>query len=109
MKAIIWIKRFLILSFIWIVWCESKPVENLDKIKYEKYKNLVPKSHIPKEILIYFRVTKDKIKIFEKGYGNLELNHGEKKIIAKYKTWLQEEKRKKKPKVVKVVKNELPK
>lgn len=103
------IKWSIVLSFMYMVWCESRPYIDLDKIKYEKYKNEVPKSHIPKEVLIYFKVTKERIRTFETGYKNLELNYGEKKIIAKYKTWLQEEKRKKKPKVVKVVKNELPK
>lgn len=100
MKAITWIKLIIVLSFMYMVWSESRPYTDLDKIKYEKYKNEVPKSHIPKEVLIYFRVTKERIRTFEKGYGNLELNHGERKIIAKYKTWLQKEKETRK-KVVK--------
>lgn len=83
------IKIFLVLSFFYISWYETRPIKDFDKIKYEKYKNLVPKSKVPKEVLIYFKITEDKIKVFEGGYKNLELNYGEKKVITKYKKWLE--------------------
>lgn len=61
----------------------------MDRRKFDLYKNKVPKSKISKEVLIYFMVTEEKHPVFEKGFKNLKLNTREKKIIAKYKTWLK--------------------
>lgn len=66
------------------------PVPDKDREHYEYYKDkVVMDKVIPKEELIYFRITdKDRLEFYKK--HRPVLNYGEKKIISKFKTWLNE-------------------
>ena len=70
------------------------PIPDKDREHFDYYCNkIVTDNKIPKEELIYFRVTtKDKLKLYKQ--NRPVLNAGEKKIILKFKTWLHDRTRK---------------
>ena len=69
------------------------PIPDKDREHFDYYCNkIVTDNKIPKEELIYFRITtKDKLKLYKQ--NRPVLNAGEKKIILKFKTWLNEQRR----------------
>lgn len=69
------------------------PVPDKDREHYEYYHNKVVKDKkIPKEELIYFRITsKDRLKFYKQ--NRPVLNAGEKKIISKFKSWANEQRK----------------
>ena len=69
------------------------PVPDKDREHYEYYHNKVVKDKkIPKEELIYFRITsKDRLTFYKQ--NRPVLNAGEKKIISKFKLWSNEQRK----------------
>ena len=87
-------KGLLIIFATFIVIYESFwPIPDKDKEHFESYKDRVGMDKvIPKEELIYFRIiTKDRLKLYKR--NKPVLNAGEKKIISKFKTWLNEQRK----------------
>ena len=82
-------KQLLILSVFLICLYECYwPVPDYDKEKFDKYCNIPIKDTQLKAECIYFEITPDKLKVYIN--NRPKLNHGELKIINKYKTWLNE-------------------
>lgn len=84
-------KKLLILLVLFIGFYECYwPIPDVDREHFEYYcDKVVTDKKIPKEELIYFRIiTKERL-ILYKQYRPV-LNYGEKKIISKFKTWLNE-------------------
>ena len=82
-------KGLLIIFVIFIGLYECYwPVPDKDKEHFKYYKDkVVSYNKIPKEELIYFRITtKDRLEFYKK--HRPVLNYGEKKIISKFKIWL---------------------
>lgn len=87
-------KGLLIIFVIFIGLYESYwPVPDKDKERFEYYKDkVVTDKKIPKEELIYFRITtKERLKFYKA--NRPVLNAGEKKIISKFKLWLNEQRK----------------
>lgn len=87
-------KGLLIIFATFIIIYESYwPIPDKDKEHFEYYKDrVVMDKVIPKEELIYFRITdKERLKLYKK--HRPVLNYGEKKIISKFKTWLNEQRK----------------
>lgn len=84
-------KMFLIISVLFICFYECYwPIPDYNRQQFEYYcDKVVIDKVIPKEELIYFKViTKEKLIIYKA--NRPVLNVGEKKIIKKFKTWLNE-------------------
>lgn len=80
-------KASLIISVLLICFYECYwPIPDRDKEQFEYYcDKVVTDNKIPKEELIYFKVTtKEKLKVYKA--NRPVLNAGEKKIINKFKT-----------------------
>jgi len=76
---------FVIVICIFIYECYW-PIPDTDRDKFEYYVGkVVTDKKIPKEELIYFGI---KLKVYRK--HRPQLNYGEKKIINKFKGWLNE-------------------
>lgn len=85
-------KGLLIIFATFIVIHESYwPVPDKDKERFEYYKDkVVTDKVVPKEELIYFRITtKERLKFYKA--NRPVLNSGEKKIISKFKLWSNEQ------------------
>lgn len=83
MKAILF-SSVLFICFYECYW----PIPDTDREQFEYYYDkVVTDKKIPKEELIYFKVTtKEKLKVYKA--NRPVLNAGEKKIINKFKIWL---------------------
>lgn len=81
---------FVFVLFIGLYECYW-PIPDYDREHFDYYCNrVVSDTKIPKEELIYFRITtKDRLKLYKR--NRPVLNAGEKKIISKFKTWLNEQ------------------
>lgn len=85
-------KKLLIFFVLFIGFYECYwPIPDIDREHFDYYcDKVVQDKKIPKEELIYFRIiTKERLKFYKA--NRPVLNAGEKKIISKFKTWLNEQ------------------